>query len=257
MLKRLIDRITLKGYRQELTANQRKQTEEVKRLYDQLFLNNPVLIVQDVQMYLPLFYVDHIQKLIYRDRNFYELETLQYLQTNYGNFQNILDIGSNIGNHMLYYCSNMQAKQVICFEPNSFNHGVLCKNVELNNLQQVVTVHNCALGEKTGKGIQKDFSNSNTGMNRIEAAAVHEEGAIEIKRLDDFGYSDIDFVKIDVEGFEVEVLKGAANTLRNSKAVVMIEVFEKSRQQVNELMESYGYRNTHAIEEYNLIYTVK
>jgi len=252
MLQRFFQRLSLKTYREDIRQNQLKLIEEMKQVHQQLFLSNPVLVVQNVKMYLPLFYVDHIQKIIYRDRDFYEIETLHYLQQKYGNFKRILDIGSNIGNHMLFYCSNMQSKEVICFEPNDFNHRVLIKNVELNNLQQFVTVNNCALGETAGKGVQKDFSLMNTGMNRIE---TDQHGTVEIKRLDDFGYTQIDFVKIDVEGFETEVLKGAAETLRNSKAVVMIEVFPENQKMVDKLMVSYGYKKTHTIEEYNLIYT--
>ncbi len=252
MLQRFFHKISLKTYREAVKQNQLKLIEEVRHIHQQLFLNNPVLIVQNVKMYLPLFYVDHIQKIIYKERNFYEIETLEYLQNKYGNFKRILDIGSNIGNHMLFYCSKMQAQEVVCFEPNEFNHSVLTKNVELNNLQQSVTIQYCALGATAGKGVQKDFSLMNTGMNRIEQ---DQQGTVEIKRLDDFGYSQIDFVKIDVEGFETEVLKGAGETLKNSNAVVMIEVFRESQQAVDELMQSYGYIKTHTIEEYNLIYT--
>ncbi len=256
MLKRLFEKLTLKGYRGEITANQRTQIAAIQRLHDQLFLNNPVLVVQDVKMYLPLFYVDHIQKLIYNYGHFYEKETLDYLKEQYGSFDRVLDIGSNIGNHMLYYCSRLGAKRVICFEPNTFNHSVLCKNIELNNLQDFVTVHNVALGATGGKGIQKDFTNRNTGMNRIEAVSSSDAGiaSVDIVRLDDLHYQHIDFIKIDVEGFEVSVLKGAAETLKGSKAVVLIEVFKESQAEVDEIMTSYGYRKTKTIEEFNMIY---
>ncbi len=252
MFKRFFDRISLKTYREAVKKNQQQLIGEIQQVHQQLFLANPILIVQNVQMYLPLFYVDHIQKIIYNERNFYEVETLQYLKSRYGNFKRILDIGSNIGNHMLFYCSKMNAQFVICFEPNDFNHSVLLKNVELNNLQQIVTINKCALGDVTGMGVQKDFSLMNTGMNRI---VTDKQGTVEIKRLDDFEYTDINFVKIDVEGFEIEVLKGAEVTLRTSNAVVMIEVFPDNQPMVDELMQSYGYARTHTIEEYNFIYT--
>ncbi|MEQ1797226.1 MAG: FkbM family methyltransferase [Lacibacter sp.] len=259
MLQRFFQRLSLKTYREDLKLNQVKLIGEVKLIHQQLFLNNPVMIVQNVKMYLPLFYVDHIQKIIYNERDFYEKETLNYLKTNYGTFERVLDIGSNIGNHMLYYCSRLQAKQVVCFEPNAFNHSVLCKNVELNNLQDIVTVHNVALGETGGKGIQKDFTTMNTGMNRVEPVAASEtgKGTVDIVRLDDLQYRDIHFIKIDVEGFEVSVLKGAAETFRSSKAVVLIEVFKESQAEVDEIMNSYGYRKTKTIEEFNMIYEAK
>lgn len=257
MFKRFFDKLSLKGFREEVTANQRKQVVEIQRLYDQLFLNNPVLIVKDVKMYLPLFYVDHIQKIIFETKDYYEKETLYYLKSKFTSFENVLDIGSNIGNHMLFYCSELGSRRVICFEPNEYNHATLSKNVLLNNLQNIVTIQNVALGEAAGKGIQKDFSNMNTGMNRIEVSDHAKDATIEVKRLDDYGYRGIDFIKIDVEGFELQVLKGAGETLRKSKAVVMIEVFEGNKVPVDEIMDSYGYNKTHTIEGYNSFYMPK
>ncbi|HEX4957010.1 MAG TPA: FkbM family methyltransferase, partial [Lacibacter sp.] len=168
MLQRFFQKLSLATYRKTVTDNQQKMVEELRHLHQQLFLQNPVLVTGNVKMHLPLFYVDHIQKIIYNTRNFYELETLAYLKKEYGQFESVLDIGTNIGNHMLYWCSEMGAKQVVCFEPNDFNRSVLLKNIELNHLEPIVTVHSCALGAESGKGVQSNFSLGNTGMNRVD-----------------------------------------------------------------------------------------
>lgn len=256
-LRKLYDKLTLKAYRTEVAANQQKQIQQTERLYEQLFLNNPVLVVNDVKIFLPLFYVDHIQKIIFASRDFYEKETLQYLKNNFNSFDNILDIGSNIGNHMLFYCSQLEAKKVYCFEPNKYNYTILSRNVELNNLQEIVTLHNMAVGEKSGRGVEKDFTMMNTGMNRIETGSATDssEKNIEIVCLDDFNYTSIDFVKIDVEGSEIAVLKGAVKTLQRTRPVVMIETFENNQSAVDEIMQSYGYSKSATVEDYNSIYS--
>lgn len=254
--KRIAHAVTLKSYREEIAANQKQLEAQLQRNYEQLFLSNPVLVVDKVQMYLPLFYVDHIQKTIFRTGSFYEQETLLYLQKRYGNFKRILDIGTNIGNHMLYYCSQMEATAVYCFEPNPLTRKTLEKNIELNHLERIVTVYPVALGAANGKGIQKDFTLANTGMNRIEEVkdAAAEGGTVDIVSLDGYGFTAIDFIKIDVEGFELDVLSGAGVTFRNNKAVVLIEVFADNQERVDRLMEEYGYRKTQVLEDYNCIY---
>lgn len=255
-LKKIFNKITLKNYRDHLLYEQKVTRDVLLRLHDQLFLNNPVMIVQQVKMHLPLFYVDHIQKGIYESRNFYELETLEFLKLHYKQFQHVVDIGTNIGNHMLYYCSNLGAQQVYCFEPNQFNREVLVKNIELNHLQKKVTVYPYAVGAETGKGVQSNFSLGNTGMNRVDKVEAGKDttDAIDLRSLDEFAFTQIDFVKIDVEGFETDVLLGAAATLQRCKPVVLIEVFEKSREQVETLMQQYGFRKFITLEEYNCVY---
>jgi FkbM family methyltransferase len=255
-LKKVFNKITLKNYRDQLLYEQKTNRDVLLRLNDQLFLNNPVLVVGSVKMYLPLFYVDHIQKGIYQNRNFYEIETLEFLKLHYKRFEHVVDIGTNIGNHMLYYCSQLQANKVVCFEPNRFNREVLQKNIELNHLNNAVTVYPYAVGAENGKGIQTNFTLGNTGMNRVDKVEKEElsDDAIDIRSLDDFELAKIDFIKIDVEGFETDVLLGAAQTIERCKPVILIEVFENSREKVNKLMEQYGYRKFITLEEYNCIY---
>jgi len=257
MLQRFFQRLSLKTYREDIRQNQLKLIDEIKHVHQQLFVANPVLVVQNVKMYLPLFYVDHIQKGIYQSRNFYEIETLEFLRLHYKSFDHVVDIGTNIGNHMLYYCSNLSAKSVICFEPNTFNRSTLQKNIELNYLEQLVTVYPFAIGEIAGKGVQTNFSFGNTGMNRIDKVSeetTSSTDSIDIRSLDSFHLQAVDFMKIDVEGFEADVLKGSAATIQRCKPVVMIEVFESNRLEVDALMQAYGYSCFITIEDYNSIY---
>lgn len=255
--KKIFDIITVKVYRNQVIRYHENLDKNIQFLNTQLFLQNPILLINHVKIFIPLFYVDHIQKLIFNSRNFYELTTLEFLKNKYQTFGTVLEIGANIGNHMLYYCSHMEAKAVHCFEPNQFNYNILQKNVELNNLSNRVYLYKKAAGETYGKGIEKNFSQANTGMNRVERIPDESKSGddvIEIVSIDSFQFSQVDFIKIDVEGFEMDVLKGARQTLQSSNAVLLIEVFKNNKAGVDEFMQSVGYTELITLEEYNVIY---
>ena len=254
--KKIYDIITVKVYRNQVIRYHESLAADIKFLNTQLFLQNPVLLIGQIKIYLPLFYIDHIQKIIFQSRNFYEIETLNLLKKQYKSFNNILEIGANIGNHMLYYCSRLDAKAVHCFEPNSLNFENLQKNVALNNLEDRVFLYKKAAGDAMGRGREKNFSLANTGMNAVEKLddTAGDNTGIEIVTIDSFHFSNLNFIKIDVEGFELEVLKGARQTLQVCNPVVMVEVFENNKPKVDEWMHSLGYKEVLTIEAYNIIY---
>lgn len=257
MIKKIIQKLTFKDFRAYVLDNQSRQDLEIKRLQDQIFLSNPILLIKGLQIYLPFFYVDHIQKQIYEHKNFYEINTLGFIKDNFSNISNIVEVGANIGNHMLYYCSQLQAQTVYCFEPNKINRSVLEKNISLNHLENNVKVFDVALGEKSGIGVEKSFSLANTGMNRIEAVDANAIHGISIKPMDDFKFEKIDFIKIDVEGFEVQVLIGAKETILKNKPIIMVEVFEDNLAFVNAFMTDLGYENKYVLESHNYIFQPK
>ena len=74
-----------------------------------------------------------------------------------------------------------------------------------------------------------------------------ENGETKINKLDSLGYNDVDFIKIDVEGLEMEVLKGAARTLENVE-YLMIELngnserYGSSKKDIKEHLKSLGFK---------------
>lgn len=237
--------------------NQARQSEEIKQLKNQIFQSNPVLIMHDIRVYLPYFYVDHIQKFIYSQHDFYEKATLSFLKSHYPHAQKIVEVGANIGNHMLFYTMQMGAQEVYCFEPNAINRNVLEKNIELNQLEGKVKVYPVALGENRASGIQTAFDIRNTGMNRVEVVEHKTDNSIEIMPMDSYSFKDIDFIKIDVEGHELSVLKGGLNTIVENKPVVMVEVFEDHVETVNRFFENISYAQKHILEGHNYIFEYK
>ena len=82
----------------------------------------------------------------------------------------------------------------------------------------------------------------------LQLKSPREKVVCTIKPLDSYGLTDVDFIKLDVEGYELEVLKGAVNTLKNNSPLVMIEVLSTNNNamsnaiKIGEFMGSLGYK---------------
>ena len=145
------------------------------------------------------------------------------------NCNRAIDIGANVG--VWSYWLSKYAKQVESFEPNPKIFSAL-KNIKIKN----VNSYNIALSNKTGsvdllipKG-SKGFSNQGASLSSIKVQGEHKSITIEAKRLDEYNFLDVDFIKIDVEGHEHEVIEGARETIKKFKPTMVIEMEEKHNQ---------------------------
>ena len=121
------------------------------------------------------------------------------------------DVGANIGSYTLLAAA--AGADVRAFEPSPATAARLQRNVELNQLRGRVEVHECALGsdERT-----VEFSRGADTTNHVLAPGESggEADRVQMRRFDDFFRGDRPgFVKIDVEGFEQQVLSGASQAL--------------------------------------------
>lgn len=144
----------------------------------------------------------------------------------------LLDVGANIGIYTLL--NYRKAKLVVSIEPEQYNFEVLKRNVETNNISNVVLV-NKAVGSKKGL----------VGMNTTGGSArVEGKGSIEMTTLDNI----IDelnvkptVMKMDIEGYEAEALRGFSNGLNYVKKIVM-EVHSPSLlEEVKMILAKYGF----------------
>ena len=226
-----------------------KETENVK---NNGYVFNFQKCKRKIRMYLPRYEVDYLQKQIVNYAEFYETEELDFLRKNVLKpGMDILDIGANIGNHTVYFGSVCRAASIHSFEPVRYFHEILCTNVTLNGLNDVVKTHNTALGKVTGKARIRMFRPQELGSTQIEAG---EDGDMDIKRLDDFSFDNIDFIKIDVEKSEYDLLLGAEKTLKKHSPVIFIEIFREKYDQVNRLLNRYGYYCNREISDNNYLY---
>jgi FkbM family methyltransferase len=104
----------------------------------------------------------------------------------------------------------------------------------LNGLTSIITPHFFGLGDKNEI---KDFivpnnydDNSNPGMLSLlntEKTNDTQKEKVTIKRLDDLDLDNISLIKIDVEGYELEVFEGGQETIQRNRPVILIEIWKK------------------------------
>ena len=178
---------------------------------------------------------------IYRNGNYFEHTWLErWFLPRAGEISCVYDIGANLGNHTVYFASHAKNATVFSFEPVPVTFDLLKRNVEQNGLNDRVTLFNCALGAQEGSvRMQVDDTD------RLAFASITENGTqeVSVKRLDDMNLPPPDFVKIDVEDYELEVLKGMERTLRESSPLLWIEIHAglSNNQEKYEFLSSLGY----------------
>lgn len=194
-----------------------------------------------VRFYLPGFKSDHIQKLIHAKRSFYELDLLTDAQLRLKPGQTVVDVGANIGNHTVFF-SRICECNVIAFEPFDTVRSILRRNIELNGVKDRVDVRAIAVGEKEGIARIETTSTYNLGATMVHRNAPGENEVI-IRSLDsELKGKDVNMIKVDVEGMELELIQGARETLNRCQPIIYIEAHTPNRfLELETLMESLGY----------------
>jgi FkbM family methyltransferase len=128
--------------------------------------------------------------------------------------QEFLDIGAHVGTYSIV-CGK-HAKRTHAFECSPTTFCYLAANIALHKLTDRVSVYNCALGDKEGSidyYVRSEDGGGN-GVKKVKASdADCEKVPIHMRTLDSYTLTNIGFIKLDVEGFETEVLKGGVETL--------------------------------------------
>ena len=171
----------------------------------------------------------------------YQQEAINEAFNHVKNFNNVIDIGANIGLHSVRFSSKF--KKVFSFEPVSSNYECLEKNTEtFENIERFKS----GLGEDTKiETISIPKNSNNCGAYSIVDFVNYEdelvEEQIQIKKLDDFNLN-ADLIKIDAQGFEVPILKGSIDTLERCKPVLILEAeWKQDLRNMNELLDPLGY----------------
>jgi FkbM family methyltransferase len=163
----------------------------------------------------------------------------------------IFDIGANFGYYSILACAQLEGRcQCYAFEPNAPSFARLTKNIELNGLGEQIKASSKALSDTVGTGWMVEHV-GNSGDARV--STVGGARPISLTSLDDFcithGVDRIDFVKIDVQGYEEKVLLGGKNMLTQLRPPILIEMDPPvlraqgcSENRIVETLVSYGYR---------------
>ena len=195
--------------------------EMCHQILTKLSLPDNIFRLNNTKFYVPNYPLDTIQRWIVDKSEFYEEELLKELEHIIPNDAVICDIGANIGNHSLYWASNMQIKKIYAFEPVDTTYNILEKNIKINNLENIIKPLNIGLSDEKGTGIINIYSNDNIGGTSIKKSNKNN-GGIKIDKLDNIKIIEekLDFIKIDVEGHELLALKGAKQTINKYKPLI-------------------------------------
>lgn len=189
----------------------------------------------------------------------YQYQKLEAALRHVKKFRVAIDIGGHVG----LWSKWLQPKfeRLVAFEPIPLHADLFERNVKMDNVE----LHRIALGNLSGL---TDFEvpEQTTGNSHVAVGTVHpgthgvtdptkikKYSGIRIEPLDSFNLADVDFVKIDVEGYEKNVILGAEKTIRSCKPIVIIEqkknesVYGEPPDAATNLMKKWGMRSAQNI----------
>jgi FkbM family methyltransferase len=168
----------------------------------------------------------------------------------------LFDVGANVGMYSIY--AGIRGMRVFSFEPEASNYFILNQNIMKNELSSVVTAYNFALSDSEAIDVLKLTSfvpgsahttfGDNEAFKQTNAPTVFSQGAFSTT-LDNLIYKNglpvPDHLKIDVDGIEAKILKGAEKLLRDPKLKsILIEINESMPEDIliKEQLISLGFK---------------
>lgn len=179
---------------------------------------------------------DHIANNLFYGQNYEENEFLLVKNlTQACNY--FVDVGANTGIFSIYAARSKKDLKVLSFEPHPSNYKRLLKNIYINQLTTIQTFP-LALGGDQREiefTVPTDLSISTTAsanenftrnFHQVEHKTIHVKQMALDEVLSRFPITSKDVIKIDVEYYELEVLKGAEQTIRTKRPLVIIEILQ-------------------------------
>lgn len=188
---------------------------------------------------------DYIQKHHWRG-TLYELEELDIIKRHFPINGTFVDIGANVGNHAVFVGAYLNPKKIFIFEPNPAAFKTLVANMVLNNLSDIVDFRGLGYGlsDIVSEKAAMDIPENNIGAGRI----VSHGGNIKILPGDvALEGQVVDFLKIDVEGLELEVLNGLTRVISKNRPSMFIEVNNRN---IENFLDKIASMNYSVVEEF-------
>jgi FkbM family methyltransferase len=172
----------------------------------------------------------------------------------------VLDIGANLGTFCVPLARKIPKLNFHAFEPQRIINYQLCANIIINSLDNVYTYELALSNEDTDIELTlPDYSKeTNIGAfsidkevrkNEYECATVNTTDKIQLIPLDFLKFNDVKLIKIDVEGHELEVLRGGIETIKaNNYPPIIFEAwtwkpwYQEKRKSLLEYLEGHGYQ---------------
>ena len=185
------------------------------------------------------------------------LALLDSRRRHFGDGVETIDGGANIGVHTIEWARHMHNwGRVTAFEAQEHVYYALAGNIAINNAFNA-RAHWAALGDKVGEiaipkanplvpgsfgSLELRKRDGTEDIGQKVSYAAEDAMRVRLVTIDSLDMQRCDFFKLDVEGMEAEVLKGAIETLKRCKPVLLVEVIKSDRQALEALMTGLGYQ---------------
>ena len=191
---------------------------------------------------------DEIQKY-HHAGSFYEVEELSIMRAHWRCDGSYVDIGANVGNHAIYVAKFLDASRIIVFEPNPAAIRILRVNLALNQCSNVdVRYLGTALASGTASMRVVEVDPDNLGGASFVPDAQGEVRSARATASCSMSMSS--FLKIDVEGMEMDILHGLERTMRSWRPNIFIEVWSQNSGGFFQWCEGIGYEIVDQYQRY-------
>jgi FkbM family methyltransferase len=184
------------------------------------------------------------------DRGFWEPHLYHFYKEFIKPDYTIIDGGANLGFHSIQFAKLANSGTVYCFEPQPLIFNVLSTNALINGCSDIIKQFRLGLGDNVEQNLkmtplkEQIFSEHciNYGGRGLTEGDEGEE-AVQLTTIDSLGLSKLDFMKLDVQGFELHTLKGGEDTIKANRPLMLIENYPGSEQdqKVIDLVKEWGY----------------
>jgi FkbM family methyltransferase len=220
------------------------------------YLKPDYITIMNQKLYIDKFDTTVSEKMVVY-KNWEDFETKVFMKTLHPG-DVVIDIGAHIGYYTLIAAKIVgNAGKVFAFEPNERNFKLLQKNVKENGYKNVVLI-NKAVTKKSGS-IKLYINNQNTGDHRIYDSQDNRKAVtVQTISLNDFFKNKnnlpfmkkVSLIKMDIQGSEVEALKGGLDLLKNNSQIKLITEFwpfgmnlnKTSAKEFLNLLETYKFK---------------
>lgn len=168
--------------------------------------------------------------------------------------RDVIDVGAFIGDSALVF-NEYNPKKVYAFEPVEENYVIMEKTISLNNLQDIVVPVKSGLGSsrRQEKIFIKDSASSAVSWNETENIPSQQ---FEVFTLDGYveqNNLDVALIKVDTEGMEVDCIRGAIETIKKFKPVLILSIYHNAEQffELKPIIESLDLGYTFQFKKLN------
>lgn len=164
-----------------------------------------------------------------------------------------VDVGAYTGLYAI--AAAMAGSTTYAFEPNPANYERMAQNLQRNEHRGVISLFCAAVSSKAGKGELWDTKGRPT-LTSAGKVCPNLNGSVELLTIDELNLPRCDVIKADVEGAELDVLRGARRTIAGYLPRLILEAnTQAEREALDNELNQYGYGSGQRADVRNLIYT--